>query len=105
MDLESDIPHDGPIRHSQHPESSSTESPVPVAHIGTPKLPTIHLRIHPITHQGAKTFTNEVPDIGSILENAVHTCWKHLYNNENHLLPRNVRSITLFVRPMSGVAY
>ena len=98
-------PHSGPKRHAQLPLSSSTDTAVPKIHINTPELPAIHLRIHPITHEGAKSFTKNVPDIGSVLEDAVHTCWKHLYNNENHLLPRNVRSITLYVRPMDGVAY
>ena len=50
-------------------------------------------------------FTSNVPDIGSVLRDAVHTCWKLLYNNETHLLPRDIRSITIDVRPMGGVAF
>lgn len=98
--------HSGPKRHAQRPLSSSTDTVVvPIVHADTPELPAIHLRIHPITHDGAKSFTKNFPDIGSVLEDAVHTCWKQLYNNENHLVPRDVRSITLYVRPMGGVAY
>jgi hypothetical protein len=96
-------PSQGPKRYSQQSNSSSTE--VPHVYTDTPDIPAIHLRIHPITHDGAQTFTKNVPDIGSVLTNAVHTCWKLLYNNETHLLPRDIRSITLYVRPMGGVAY
>jgi hypothetical protein len=95
----------GVKRRSQIPDVVSSDSSVPTVHIGLPELPAIHLRIHPITHDGAKQFNKNVPDIGSILEDAVRTCWNLLYNNETHLLPRQVRSITLYVRPMGGVAY
>jgi hypothetical protein len=98
-------PHDGLKRHAQLPLSSSVDTIVPETRTDTPELPAIHLRIHPITHEGAKSFTKNLPDIGSVLEDAVHTCWNQLYNSESHLLPRDVRSITLYVRPMGGVAY
>jgi len=94
-------PSSGPKRHSQIPERDNS---VPI-HIEDPSLPAIHLRIHPITHEGAEAFTAHLPDIGSVLRKAVHTCWTFLYNDEAHLFPRNVRSITLYVRPMGGVAY
>jgi len=94
-------PSSGPKRHSQIPERDNS---VPI-HVEDPCLPAIHLRIHPITHEGAEAFTAHLPDIGSVLRKAVHTCWTLLYNDEAHLFPRNVRSITLYVRPMGGVAY
>ena len=102
-----DPAHDGPKRHSQHPTSRLPESSsaVPIIVTSTPDLPAIHLRIHPITHPGAETFTKNVSDIGTVLTEAVKTCWKLLYNNESHLFPSNVRSITIYVRPMGGVAY
>ena|SRR5947207_214685 len=105
LTMEDFIPHSGPKRHAQLPLSSSTDTVVPRVYKDAPELPAVHLRIHPVTHEGAKSFTKNVPDIASVLEDAVHTCWKHLYNNENHLLPRDVRSITLYLRPMDGVAY
>jgi Peptidase of plants and bacteria len=71
----------------------------------THSLPAIHLRIHPITHDGASVFTANVPDIGIVLKDAVSSCWKLVYDSQPHLIPQNVRSITLFVRPMGGVAY
>lgn len=98
-------PSNGVKRPSQITETAMTDSSVPKVYIDAPELPAIHLRVHPITHAGAKSFTENVPDIGSLLEDAVHTCWRLLYNNETHLLPRRVRSITLYVRPMGGVAY
>src|SRR5436190_15455198 len=88
-------------RGTQLPNSLSTNS---IVSPKTPEIVPIHLRIHPITHEGAKLFTQNVPDIGSVLEDAIHMCWKHLYNEE-HLIPRDVRSITLYIRPMDGVAY
>jgi hypothetical protein len=105
MDMIDNPPSSGVKRRSVIPNTSSTETSVPNIHSETPELPAIHLRIHPITHDGAKQFTKNVPDIGSVLEDAVRTCWHFLYNNETHLFPREVRSITLFVRPMGGVAY
>lgn len=98
-------PFSGPKRHTQHPHPSSSGEVVSELYAETPDLPQIHLRIHPITHRGAEAFTRNVPDIGLVLKDAVHTCWKLLYDDESHLLPRNVRSITLYVRPMGGVAY
>jgi len=98
-------PHIGPKRYSQHPRPSSSDNKVPVIHTEAPELPAIHLRIHPITHEGAEVFTKNIPDIGSVLKDTIHTCWRLLYNNEAHLLPRDVRSVTLYVRPMGGVAY
>ena len=98
-------PHSGPKRESQSKECSSGTTEVPKVHTASPTLPPIHLRVHPITHSGAKSFANHVPDIGTVLEDAVYTCWKLLYNNEIHLLPTTIRSITLYVRPMGGVAY
>lgn len=98
-----DPPHSGPKQHSQHP-SPAPSTCVPI-HTDPPSLPPIHLRLHPITHPGAKAFSAAVPDIGDVLENAVHNCWKILYNNEEHLFPRSIRSITVYVRPMGGVAY
>jgi Peptidase of plants and bacteria len=98
-------PSKGVKRPSQIPETSSTDSSAVTVFTDTPAIPAIHLRVHPITHDGAKQFTKNLSDIGSVLEEAVHSCWHILYNNENHLLPRYVRSITLFVRPMGGVAY
>jgi len=98
-------PDNGIKRQSQHPKTASPDTEVPVVHVDSPELPVIHLRIHPVTHEGAEVFTNNFPDIGSVLKGSVHTCWKLLYNNESHLFPRDVRSITLFVRPMPGVAY
>jgi len=95
----------GDKRHSQITMSSEKEgSALPIAP-GLPDPPSIHLRIHPIMHEGAETFTRHVPDIGSVLREAVHSCWKLLYNDEAHLLPRNTRSITIYIRPMAGVAY
>ena len=95
-------PSSGPKRHSQIPEPEDNAVPI---HIQDSSLPAIHLRIHPITHEGAEVFTASVPDIGSVLRKAVQTCWKLLYNDEAHLFPKNIRSITLYVRPMGGVAY
>jgi Peptidase of plants and bacteria len=96
-------PHSGPKQHSQHPLTPASTA-VPI-HKDPPALPTIHLRLHPLTHPGAKAFTAALPDVGSVAESAVHTCWHLLYNNEEHLFPRSIRSITVFVRPMGGVAY
>ena len=97
-------PYTGPKMPSQHP-SESTDTEVPSVHVSAGELPAIHLRIHPVTHAGTIAFTENVPDIGKVLTNAVHSCWKLLYKNETHLYPRNIRSITIFVRPMGGVAY
>jgi len=92
-------------RHSQIPtETQEQESSAPIPP-EEPELPALHLRIHPITHHGAEVFTKYVPDIGSVLRDSVHSCWKYLYNNEKHLFPRNIRSVTIYVRPMGGVAY
>ena len=104
--MAADPPYDGPKQHSQHPPTppGRNTEPVPV-HTDTPSLPAIHLRLHPITHSGAKAFSKAVPDVGSVLEDAVHTCWRILYDNEQHLYPRGIRSITVYVRPMGGVAY
>jgi hypothetical protein len=85
-------------------EALQDESAAPIPPSDT-ELPSIHLRIHPITHPGAEAFTKHVPDIGSCLRDAVRSCWKYLYNNETHLIPRNVRSVTIYIRPMGGVAY
>ena len=104
-DTRNDRPDDGTKRNSEHQDFSSSSKQVPAVHIDTKPLVPIHLQIHPITHEGAKTFTNNFPDIGTVLEIAVHTCWDLLYNNESHLLPESVRSITLFVRSIPGVAY
>ena len=97
---------DGPKQHAQHPPTPPTPNadPVPVR-IDTPSLPAIHLRLHPITHSGSKAFIKAVPDIGSVLEDAVNTCWRILYDNEPHLYPRNIRSITLYIRTIGGLAY
>lgn len=95
-------PSSRPKRHSQIPETENALLPIP---INDSFLPAIHLRIHPITHEGAQVFTSNLPDIGSVLRKAVQTCWKLLYNDEAHLIPKNVRSITVYVRPMGGVAY
>lgn len=100
-----DRPSTGDKRHAQIPISSLSDSSVPAVFTDHPDLPAIHLRIHPITHEGAETFTRNAPDIGAVLKEAVHSCWKLLYNNEAHLLPRDIRSITIYVRPMGGVAY
>jgi Peptidase of plants and bacteria len=105
VDKHNDRPDDELKRDSEHPNFSSSSKEIPAVHIDITQLVPIHLQIHPVTHVGAKTFTNNFPDIGAVLENAVHTCWHLLYNNESHLLPENVRSITLFVRSIPGVAY
>ena len=95
----------GTTKRFQRPESISTGSAVTIVPREAPELPTIHLRIHPITHEGAQRFTTALPDIGSVLKATVESCWQLLYNNETHLLPRDVRSVTLYVRPVGGVAY
>jgi len=96
----------GPKQHAQHPPTRPAPDADPVSvHIDTPSLPAIHLRLHPITHAGSKAFIKAIPDIGSVLEDAVHTCWRILYDNEPHLYPRNIRSITLYIRTIGGLAY
>jgi len=95
-------------RHSRHtalPPEADPPRPITVARSDPAEFPAIHLRIHPITDEGAEVFTKNVPDIGSVLKDSVRACWKFLYNDEKHLFPTNVRSITIFIRPMDGVAY
>jgi hypothetical protein len=96
--------HSGPKQLSQD-KPPSTRSGAVAIHKEPASLPTIHLRIHPITHPGAKAFSAALPDIGCVAEAAVHVCWRVLYNDEEHLFPRTIRSVTIFVRPMEGVAY
>jgi len=80
-------------------------APLPAPHPDI-ELPPIHLRIHPLGHPGAIHF----------LEHFGAQCFKslashcrfiitELYPDPSHSSIPNIHSITLFIRPMDGVAY
>lgn len=79
---------------------------VPVDEEAKRPQPLLRLSLHDLSHLGTQAFL-KTPDVGSSLSTAVAFVLDLLYP-KRHESARNVpatRSITLIVRPMSGVAY
>ncbi|KAK8051923.1 hypothetical protein PG993_003308 [Apiospora rasikravindrae] len=85
---------------TKHADSSSTPSKTAF------DLSKLRLQLHDLAHPGSAIFlTSVVPP--QVLSTAVQNVLSHLYTapGHPHLHPPPTRSVTLILRPMSGVAY
>ena len=92
-----------PVRPQNGKSTSPTTLPHPKPNIPKPK---VRLEIRDLTHPGALVFFSNV-NVATILTDAVSVVLKTLYNpleDTADRIPR-VRSITLVLRAMDGVAY
>ncbi|KAF2658223.1 BSP-domain-containing protein [Lophiostoma macrostomum CBS 122681] len=93
---------------SQHPISSSTQSPQPATSDHSPvkphRKPLLRLEIRDLTSPGARSFLRLLHASSSI-EDAVSSVLRLLYSGlPRHCIPPT-RSVTLVIRSMGGVAY
>jgi len=70
------------------------------------ELPSIHLRIHPLDHPGATHFLEQFgAQCFKTLASHCRVIIGTLYPSPSHPSFPTIHSITLFIRPMGGVAY
>lgn len=67
------------------------------------EFPPIHLRVHPLTHRGSSYFLSTFTDAGNTLLALCTDIMEILYPTRKNA--PDIHSITIYIRPMEGVAY
>ncbi|CAG7848859.1 SubName: Full=Related to pathogenesis-related protein NtPRp27 {ECO:0000313/EMBL:CCA74993.1} [Serendipita indica DSM 11827] len=82
-----------------HQEAIPAPTPAP----SWPQTPKMRLSVEDMAHPGAVRFFKHIQDINTFLESCVIAIFELLFSPNT--APTNVRSVTLILREMDGIAY
>jgi hypothetical protein len=80
-------------------------APTPVPVPPPIPIPRLDLRIHPLTHPALNLPQVLTPALSLQLQGMIRFILSQLYHDPWNKPPQKLRSITIFLRPMDGIAY